>query len=188
MSRQQAVQFTVAAVALVLVNCGGRLSHAGDGWDIGTGGADSGGSGGAGGNDSGGSGGAGGNATGGSGGVGVGGSTGGSTGGTGVGGRAGQGGSPMTDGGSGNPFIDLLPGLNLSPICKMCLNTQCGSVIAKCSYTASCVAGTACTMSNCSTFADTACTLKCFNGDMRLAQDAIDAAHCAYVTCAPQCR
>jgi hypothetical protein len=159
-----------------------RVDHAGETTDIG----DTGGSGGAGGGDTGGSGGAGGSKGNGIGGLGTG-ATGGSTGGSGVGGSAGKGGAEAKDGSSGNPFIDLLPGLNLSPICRECISTKCASAIAPCSYTPSCVAGTACTFGTCSGFSDSACVLKCFNDDAKQASVAETAMQCAYRTCTSEC-
>jgi hypothetical protein len=190
MSRRGVLGFGVVAVALVLVNCGGRIQS-----DEGPGFGSTGGAGGAGGSPGdgvgGSSGGAGGSgASGGSdgtGGFGAGG-TAGNTGGTAIGGSAGIGGSSTTDGGSGNPFVDLLPGLNLTPICRSCISAQCTDDVARCSFTPSCVAGTACTRSTCFNFNDTVCVLKCFNGDVALAQGAFQAAACIYTTCGSQCR
>jgi hypothetical protein len=199
MSRRGVLGFGVVAVASVLVNCGGRLQpdqgpdFGGTGGAGGAAGSPGDGVGGLGSGATGGStGGAGGSgASGGSdgsGGFGAAGGTAGSTAGTGMGGSGGNGGSSTTDGGSGNPFVDLLPDLNLSPICRSCISNQCTEVVAKCSFTPGCVAGTACTSSSCFSFNDTACVLKCFNGDIALAQGAVQAAACIYGLCGSQCR
>jgi len=42
-------------------------------------------------------------------------------------------------------------------------------------------------MSTCFTFANEPRVLKCFNGDMRLAQSAIDASNCIVVMCGSEC-
>ena len=180
MAMRGALGFGVAAVAFLLVNCGGRVQPGGGDPGGGSGGGDTSGSGGTGGDGASGST---GDGVGGSGRVGVGGSTGG----TGLGGSAGKGGSSATDGGSGNPFIDLLPGLNLSPICKTCISTKCAAAVAPCSYTPSCVAGTACAFNSCNGFSDSACVLKCFNDDANQASVAETAMQCAYRTCTSEC-
>jgi len=174
MSRQGALGFGVAAVAWVLVNCGGRVVPGSDGPDFGTGG------------DIGGSGGAAGSPSDGVGGRGTG-ATGGSTGGTGMGGSAGNGGSSTRDGSTGNPFIDLIPGFNDSPICRSCVSTLCAGDVAPCSYTASCVAGAACIWSTCVDWNDAPCMNKCFHDDMQDLSKAILALGCVHAKCGVEC-
>lgn len=216
MSMRGSLGFGVVAATL-LMNCGGRAEPAGDGSNLDPGTGATGGAGGAGDGNTGGGGGIGGSgetggsggtqgdagssATGGGGGAGVGGSTsgtggvGGSTGGgggvggstAGTDGGAGKGGARSEDGGTGNTFIDLLPGLNLSQLCTSCVSSQCGVAVASCSFVESCVASTSCAFTSCNGFADEACALKCFNGDSAQMSMALTAMKCVYQKCTAEC-
>jgi len=117
----------------------------------------------------------------------------------GTGGRSGTGGrgsgtggrdaGPPIDGGVNNPILSILPGVRPTPQCNQCVDTRCMATTA-CSTNPQCLAGTQCFFTACVSLPQNQqiqCALKCYNGNIFLASQALQAITCVYSACGGQC-
>jgi hypothetical protein len=105
-------------------------------------------------------------------------------------GAGGRGAGGRGAGGGGNTLLGILPGINATPACTMCVNTRCNAAAA-CSSDPACVAGVSCYIANCAMMgngnAQRACSNRCFQGNAMVQQTAVQAVTCIYGACGGPC-